>query len=510
MAEARLQKVLADAGVASRRGAEALIVAGRVKVGGVPAHLGQRVDPRAARILVDGRPLHAPAGHVYLALNKPVGVTSTVRDRHATRTVLDLVPPPILARAGRIYPVGRLDRDSEGLVLLTNDGDWSQRVAHPSHELAREYAVQVAGPLDGHQVTALRNGIMLDEGLAQVGDLRPATAAETAKLAASVVPPPAEAAWYRVTIAQGWRRQLRRMFAAVGVPVQRLVRVRIGTLWLAGLASGEARELEPAEVRRLGGPGAGGASGAAARATTSPGLIVSLDGPASSGKSTVGAAAAARLGYRFCDTGLLYRALTWLALERRTPLDDGDALAALVPEVVLTANDRGSLTHVTAHEQDVTAAVHETSVDRHVSQVAQHPAVRAALQPVQRAIAAPGRIIMAGRDIGTAILPDADLKLYLDVSVEERARRRVAQRALDPRSHAADAVLADLRWRDALDSQRAVGPLRVPAEAVIVRSDGRTFDHTVRSVVARVRAAERAAAGAIRPIASRTGDGRAG
>jgi cytidylate kinase len=121
--------------------------------------------------------------------------------------------------------------------------------------------------------------------------------------------------------------------------------------------------------------------------------------------------------------------------------------------------------------------------------------VRAALQPVQRAIAAPGRIIMAGRDIGTAILPDADLKLYLDVSVEERAERRIAQRALDPRSPAADAVLADLRQRDALDSQRAVGPLRVPADAVIVRSDGRTFDHTVRSVVARVRAAERAGSG---------------
>ena len=492
MAEARLQKVLADAGVASRRGAEAIIVAGRVQVDGVPAHLGQRVDPRTARILVDGRPLRAPAGHVYLALNKPFGVTSTVRDRHATRTVVDLVPAPILARAGRVYPVGRLDRDSEGLVLLTNDGDWSQRVAHPSHQLAREYAVQVAGHLDADQLMALRSGIDLDEGLAQVGDLRPATAAETAKLAGSVVPPPTPGGWYRVTIAQGWRRQLRRMFAAVGVPVQRLVRVRIGTLWLAGLPVGEARELEPAEVRRLGGPGAGAAPGPTAhRAPSTPGLIVSLDGPASSGKSTVGGAAAVRLGYRFCDTGMLYRALTWLALERGTALDDGEALAALVPEVVLEPNDHGELTRVTADGVDVTAAVHETPVDRHVSQVAQHPAVRAALQPVQRAIAAPGHIIMAGRDIGTAILPDADLKLYLDVSVEERARRRIAQRALDPRSPAADAVLADLRQRDTLDSQRAVGPLRVPADAVIVRSDGRAFDQTVRGVVARVRAAER-------------------
>ena len=496
MPEARLQKVLADAGVASRRGAEALIVAGRVTVDGAPAHLGERVDPRAARILVDGRPLRAPAGHVYLALNKPFGVTSTVRDRHATRTVVDLVPPAVLARAGRVYPVGRLDRDSEGLLLLTNHGDWSQRVAHPRHELAREYAVQVAVPLDGGRIAALRQGIALDEGVARVDDIRPATAAETAKLAASLAPPPSPEGWYRVTIAQGWRRQLRRMFAAVGVPVHRLVRVRIGSLWLAGLAPGETRELEPGEIRRLGGPSAGGTPGATApRATARAGLIVSLDGPASSGKSTVGAAAAVRLGYRFCDTGLLYRALTWVALHRRTALDDGDALAALVPEVALAPDDHGGLTRVTADGVDVTDAVHDTGVDRHVSQVAQYPAVRAALQPVQRAIAASGRIIMAGRDIGTAILPDADLKLYLDVSVEERASRRIAQRALDPRGASAVAVLADLRRRDALDSQRAVGPLRVPAGAVIVRSDGRSFDQTVRSVVARVRAAERAGAG---------------
>ncbi|HTS15621.1 MAG TPA: (d)CMP kinase, partial [Candidatus Sulfotelmatobacter sp.] len=130
---------------------------------------------------------------------------------------------------------------------------------------------------------------------------------------------------------------------------------------------------------------------------------------------------------------------------------------------------------------------------QHVSQVARQPAVRAALEPVQRAIAASGRIIMAGRDIGTAILPHADLKLYLDVSVEERARRRVAQRAIDPRSAAAEAVMDDLRQRDAVDSHRAVGPLRVPPDASIVRSDGRTLEQTVRTVVRLVRAAERAA-----------------
>ena len=251
MPEARLQKLIAEAGLASRRNAEALIVAGRVTVDGRPAHLGQRADPEVATILVDGRPLPAPMSHVYLALHKPVGVTSTVRDRHAARTVLELVPPAIRGRAGRLYPVGRLDRDSEGLLLLTNDGAWAQRVLHPRHELEREYAVGLAAPLSAAQAESLRTGVPLDEGLARLLQLRPATGPEQRKLPTSRQVPTAPLAWYRVTIAQGWRRQLRRMFAAVGSPVRRLVRVRLGGLWLDDLAPGVVRELTAAEVRRL-------------------------------------------------------------------------------------------------------------------------------------------------------------------------------------------------------------------------------------------------------------------
>ncbi|MFI5261923.1 MAG: pseudouridine synthase, partial [Candidatus Limnocylindrales bacterium] len=195
MAEARLQKVLAEAGVTSRRGAEAMIVAGRVTVDGVVAHLGHRVDPAVARILVDGRPVAGPSRHVYLALDKPIGVTSTVRDRHASRTVLDLVPPDLVARAGRLYPVGRLDRDSEGLLLLTNDGAWAHQVAHPSHLLEREYAVQTAVPLDGGHAVSLQDGIDLDEGLARLVALRPATDAETARVQASLAGPPSVGPW---------------------------------------------------------------------------------------------------------------------------------------------------------------------------------------------------------------------------------------------------------------------------------------------------------------------------
>ena len=141
MTAERISKVLAAAGVASRRGADALVAAGRVTVDGRAAALGEKVDPATQAIAVDGRPLRTPdARPLYLALHKPAGVTSTVRDRHAERTVVDLVPAD-LARGGRLYPVGRLDQDSEGLILLTNDGDWAEHVLHPRYEVEREYAV---------------------------------------------------------------------------------------------------------------------------------------------------------------------------------------------------------------------------------------------------------------------------------------------------------------------------------------------------------------------------------
>ena len=183
MAEAiRIQKALADAGVASRRAADELVGAGRVSVNGITAVTGQRVDPSSDHIEVDGRPLRARPGPVYLLISKPAGVTSTVSDRHAERTVVELVPPDIRRAAGRIYPVGRLDRDSEGLLLLTNDGDWAQRVLHPRHEIEREYAIGLAEPLSIEQARGLEAGIPLEEGLATLERLRPASAVESARL----------------------------------------------------------------------------------------------------------------------------------------------------------------------------------------------------------------------------------------------------------------------------------------------------------------------------------------
>lgn len=247
----RVQKALADAGVASRRAADALVAAGRVTVNGRPAITGQRVDPLRDVLAVDGRGVARRSAHAYLAMHKPPGVTSTVSDRHAARTVLDLLPPELTAPGRRIYPVGRLDRDSEGLLLLTDDGDWTQAILHPSHEVEREYSVGTDAPLEEGQLRHLLAGVRLDEGLATLVSLRPATPAESLRLPPPTAPGAIGLTWYRVVLRQGWRRQLRRMFAAVGRPVRRLVRVRVGSLRLGSLGPGAVRPLTRAERERL-------------------------------------------------------------------------------------------------------------------------------------------------------------------------------------------------------------------------------------------------------------------
>jgi 23S rRNA pseudouridine2605 synthase len=253
MTTERLQKVLAAAGVASRRGAESMIAAGRVTVDGKRATVGSQVDPHRVIIAVDGRIIGSAAATVHLLLHKPAGVTSTTQDRHAATTVLQLIPTALVPDGARLYPVGRLDQDSEGMLLLTNDGDWADRVLHPRHGVEREYAIGLGTALDDEQARSLQAGIPLAEGLATLGALRPMTAIETQRLADLLRPTPSpDLVWYRATLTQGWKRQLRRMFGAVGAPVQRLVRVRIGPVRIDGLRSGVVRPLKAPEIRGLG------------------------------------------------------------------------------------------------------------------------------------------------------------------------------------------------------------------------------------------------------------------
>jgi len=213
---------------------------------------------------------------------------------------------------------------------------------------------------------------------------------------------------------------------------------------------------------------------------------IAIDGPAASGKSTIGELLARCLGYLYFDTGLMYRAVTWAALARDIPIDDEAAVTALAEglriDVVPPTVDDGRQCTVLADGVDVTWAVRTPEVDANVSPVSAYPGVRRALVVQQRRVAAAGPVVMVGRDVGTIVLPDADLKLYLDATVEERARRR--WREVRARGEAAgyEAVLDSMRRRDEIDSRRAVAPLRVADGAAVVE----TTDLTIEEVLAAV------------------------
>jgi cytidylate kinase len=228
------------------------------------------------------------------------------------------------------------------------------------------------------------------------------------------------------------------------------------------------------------------------------GLVVALDGPASSGKSSVGAAAAKELGYRFCDTGLLYRAVTWLAMHRDVPAASSPALVGLVDEIRLLDVGDGRLAHVAIDGVDRTDDVRGPEVDVAVSRYSSIAELRSALLGFQRSLAADGKLIMAGRDIGTVVLPDADLKIYLDAPVEERAGRRASERGFAAGSAEATEILAELRRRDQLDSGREVAPLRKASDAVVLNTAGNAFETTVTLVIDAIRRAEGATAPAAR------------
>lgn len=232
LAAMRLAKYLAAAGLASRRASEEIVRAGRVTVDGEPVTDPARDVSVQNAVAVDGHPLSRPPERVVFALNKPPGVVSTARDPQGRPTVVSLVP-----HVSRLYPVGRLDADTTGLILLTNDGELAHRLTHPSFEVPRTYRAKVARPpVRDEALRALRDGVELEDGRTAPARVR--------RLAADTL---------ELTIHEGRKRQVRRMCETVGHPVRALERVAFGPLRLGGLARGEYRELRPFEIERLAG-----------------------------------------------------------------------------------------------------------------------------------------------------------------------------------------------------------------------------------------------------------------
>lgn len=234
----RLQKLISQAGITSRRAAEELIVTGRVTVNGaVVTELGTKADQASDIIAVDGKQLHFPSRHLYILLNKPTGYITALKDSQGRPLVTDLLAEV----QERVYPVGRLDYNTEGLLLLTNDGDWANRLMHPRHEVEKEYHVRVRGKVHEQQLKRLAEGVDLEEG-------------STAPAVVRMVKSSDQNDWISVTIHEGRNRQVRRMCEAVSLSVIRLKRVRYGNLTIGALKPGQFRYLSEAEVNDLRNP----------------------------------------------------------------------------------------------------------------------------------------------------------------------------------------------------------------------------------------------------------------
>jgi 23S rRNA pseudouridine2605 synthase len=470
----RLQKLLSRAGIASRRAAETLISEGRVTIDGRVAELGASADPATEAVAVDGRPLPGVEAPRHLAIHKPRGVLSSAHDERGRRSVVSLVDG---SGSAHLWPAGRLDVDSEGLMVLTNDGGWANRMLHPRYGMEREYAVLLDEIPTRGEVDTLLAGVELEDGPARL-------------LSARLVGPPREVlrepgqrgTWVRVRVGEGRKREVRRIFFVIGHHVRRLVRTRLGPLDLGGLHAGEWRVLRGDEVAALSGTPAPPAS---RRRAGMAHVSVAIDGPSGSGKSTVGYALARRLGATFVDTGLMYRALTLAALNGHIDIEDGDALGRLASRSTIEVrkprrDERDRLETVLLNGRDVTHEVRTPRIDRAVSSVSRHGTVRDAMLEVQRAVARHGDTVMVGRDIGTVILPDATLKVFLTATTLVRAARRAAEMGHPTR---VDQYLAEIERRDALDSGRALAPLRKADGALVLDTGELDVDACVAAIV---------------------------
>jgi 23S rRNA pseudouridine2605 synthase len=234
MAEERVQKILANAGLGSRRFCEKYIEAGRVTVNGKVIKLGAKADPDTDEIRLDDREINTPAKKVYYAVYKPRGILSSTRTEHDRKSVVDIVDVP-----GRVFPVGRLDIESEGLMLLTNDGKLANQLTHPRYGHEKEYKVLVAKQPDEDQLATWRRGVVLEDGY------------HTQSVFVRVDKLHGKGAWLKVVMKEGRKRQIRETAFQLGLPIVKLIRVRIGSLKIGGLRPGHYRELTPAEVQQL-------------------------------------------------------------------------------------------------------------------------------------------------------------------------------------------------------------------------------------------------------------------
>ena len=483
MTAERLQKLIAAAGIASRRRAERMIAEGRVTVDGEVVRVpGVRADPAVSDIRVDGTRLRSRTKpRRYVVLNKPIGHLTTRSDPGRRPTVMDLLPHSFRS----LVPVGRLDGNSSGLVLLTDDGELAQRVTHPRYRLPKTYYATVRGLPEEDVLERAQRGVRVDGQGLKLDQIE----------VIARFPHRAESkrrTRLRVTLRGGRNREIRRVLSVLGHPVLELHRTRIGCLADIGLTPGGWRKLKAGEVEELR-ELIQRCSGEAATSRKSsgsepPGLptppvavafVVAIDGPAGSGKTSVARAVAERFGLAYFNTGASVRAVALAAMRQDLDLDDGPSLRTLAYRVILDPEGR-----VFLDGEDVSLAVREPEVSAGASRVAVHPELRKVLVERWRQAAAAGGVV-EGRDIGTVVFPEAPAKVFLDASPEVRARRRSS----DEGDRDVGAVQSELHRRDDTDAGRAVAPLRRAKDAHRLDTSDLTLEETVERVADLVEAA---------------------
>jgi 23S rRNA pseudouridine2605 synthase len=490
----RLQKLLARAGYGSRRHAETLIEAGRVSVDGHTAHLGERADLDTQLVTIDGRPLALEHEVVTLAFHKPAGVVTTSSDERGRRTVYDALRASGVTVPTGLRYVGRLDRDTEGLLLMTTDGALANRLAHPRHHVRKVYEATLDVAPSAEALAKLRSGVDLEDGRTAPAEVELVSESPRVVL--------------RMVIHEGRTRQVRRMCAAVGCRVLRLVRVQVGPVHLGRLLPGASRALTAEEWGALADIGEAQAAAVDASnearlpssdastesasdaftdttsatrqeatistSTDSMARCVAIDGATASGKSVVGRALAERLGYGFFDTGLMYRACTLAVLRAGIDPEDTSAVVDLVRGLDLDVAWPEPTTPVIRIDgNDVSSELRTPEIERTVSLVSRVPEVREELVRRQRAFATREPLVMVGRDIGTHVLKEARTKLFLEASAEVRAKRRLGEELDSGRDTSFEQVLLETRRRDELDAtgHRAVRREQAAADAVVIDTD---------------------------------------
>ncbi len=480
MGRERLQKLISAAGIASRRAAEKMIAEGRVTVDGEVMRVqGVRADPAKNDIRVDGTRLRfvdRPRRHVIM--NKPIGVLTTRSDPSGRPTVTELLPPGLRS----LYPVGRLDGASSGLLLLTDDGELAERVAHPRYRLPKTYFATVRGLPSDETLDRAERGVRVDR--------EPLRLDRVEVLARHAHPDEGKSrARLRILLRGGRNREIRRVLAVLGHPVLELHRTRIGSLVDRGLLPGKFRKLTPEEVeglreaiRQASPETFGKPERSKGRKTTAPEprpFVVAVDGPAGSGKTSLARIVAEKAGLSWFNTGASVRAVALLALRLDISLDDEEALCPLVYRVFLEPDGR-----VFLDGEDVSTAVREPEVGVAASRVAVHAGLRELLADRWRQ-AASGGGVMEGRDIGTVVFPQAPVKIFLEARPEVRARRRSADEGgRDPA-----AVGEDLRKRDETDEGRATAPLRAAKDAHRLDTSDLSLEESADRVLELVQAA---------------------